>query len=82
MSYIKFEYKLAPNSGSLLNFERELNNLNKLQKVILKETNFINGGSILNGEKILVKGLRLLRKKNRVRDDELLEVLRDQVDKN
>ena len=49
----------VPNSGGLLKFERELNNFNKLPKVIPRETNFINGELVQNGEKILVKGFRL-----------------------
>ena len=49
----------VPNSWGLLKFERELNNFNKLPKVIPRETNFINGELVQNGEKILVKGFRL-----------------------
>ena len=71
----------APNSGGLLNFERELNNFNKLPKVIPKETNFINGEPVQDGEKILVKGFRLVGKKNGISDEQLLEVLKEQVDK-
>ena len=70
----------APNSGGLLNFERELNNFNKLPKVIPKETNFINGEPVQDGEKILVKGFRLVGKKNGISDEQLLEVLKEQTE--
>ena len=73
--------KAAPNSGTLLNFESELNNFNKLPKIIPDESNFINGEPVQNGEKILVKGFRLVGKKNGISDDELLESLKEQVNK-
>ena len=71
----------APNSGTLLNFEGELNNFKKLPKIIPKETNFINGEPVPNGEKVLVKGFRLVGKKNGISDSELLDVLKENVDK-
>ena len=55
--------KAAPNSGTLLNFENELRKFNKLPKVIPEESNFINGEPVQNGEKLLVKGFRLVGKK-------------------
>ena len=64
----------APNSGTLLNFENELTNFNKLPKVIPKETNLFNGDPVENGGKILVKGYRLVGEKNGISDDELSEV--------
>ena len=55
-----FHLLAAPNSGSLLHFENELNNLKELPKIIPKETNVINGEPIQNGGRILVKGFRLV----------------------
>ena len=73
--------KAVPNSGTLLNFENELNNFNKLPKIIPDESNFINGEPIQNGEKLLVKGFRLVGKKNGISDDEILEILKEQINK-
>ena len=63
--------KAAPNSGTLLNFENELRKFNKLPKVIPDESNFINGEPVQNGEKLLVRGFRLVGKKNGISDDEI-----------
>ena len=76
-----FHLLAAPNSGSLLHFENELNNLKELPKIIPKETNVINGEPIQNGGRILVKGFRLVGKKNGISDEELLEILEEEVDK-
>ena len=50
-----------------------------MPKIIPDESNFINGEPVQNGEKILVKGFRLVGKKNGINDDELLESLKEQV---
>ena len=73
--------KAVPNSGTLLNFENELNKFNKLPKIIPDESNFINGEPIQNGEKLLVKGFRLVGKKNGISDEEILETLKEQINK-
>ena len=77
----EFNLKAAPNSGTLLNFESELSDFKKLPKVIPKSTDLFNGDPVENGEKILVKGYRLIGKKNGIADEELLEVLKEEVDK-
>ena len=63
--------KAVPNSGTLLNFENELNKFNNLPKIIPDESNFINGERVQNGEKLLVKGFRLVGKKNGISDEEI-----------
>ena len=73
--------KAAPNSGTLLNFENELRKFNKLPKVIPDESNFINGEPVQNGEKLLVRGFRLVGKKNGISDEEILETLKEQINK-
>ena len=73
--------KAVPNSGTLLNFENELNKFNNLPKIIPDESNFINGEPVQNGEKLLVKGFRLVGKKNGISDDEILEILKEQINK-
>ena len=73
--------KGAPNSGTLLNFENELRKFNKLPKVIPDESNFMNGEPVQNGEKLLVKGFRLGGKKNGISDEEILETLKEQINK-
>ena len=73
--------RAAPNSGTLLNFENELNKFNKLPKAIPDESNFINGEPVQNGEKLLVRGFRLVGKKNGISDEEILSVLKEQINK-
>ena len=76
-----FYLKAVPNSGTLLNFENELNKFNKLPKIIPDESNFINGEPVQNGERLLVKGFRLVGKKNGISDQEILEILKEQINK-
>ena len=70
----------VPNSGTLLNFENELNKFNKLPKIIPDESNFINGEPVQNGERLLVKGFRLVGKKNGISDEEILKI-KEQINK-
>ena len=76
-----FNLKAVPNSGTLLNFENELNKFNKLPKIIPDESNFINGEPVQNGERLLVKGFRLVGKKNGISDEEILGILKEQINK-
>ena len=76
-----FYLNAVPNSGTLLNFENELNKFNKLPKIIPDESNFINGEPVQNGERLLVKGFRLVGKKNGISDAEILEILKEEINK-
>ena len=61
----------------MLNFENELSKFNKLPKITPDESNFINGERVQNVEKLLVKGFRLVGKKNGINDEEILEILKE-----